>query len=134
MSFVKTMNNNATMPYKSRSSDDLSHMFEDEQPRIVSIDLHYGDTGENRLHRKKGGSVELIEEDDVKHCVKKKDGGKLDIKIKHPGSLHREMDIPEDKKIPMKDLKKEKTKAKREDDTSLMKKVNFAMNFKKGKK
>jgi hypothetical protein len=133
MSFVKTTNNNTTMPYKSRSLDDLSHMFEDEQPRIVSVDLHGGDNNSERIYRKKGGAVELIEED-VKHCVKKKDGGKLDIKIKHPGSLHREMDIPEDKKIPMKDLKKEKTKAKREDDPSLMKKVNFAMNFRKGKK
>lgn len=60
----------------------------------------------------------------------KKGGG---IDIKHPGKLHREMDIPEGKKIPCKALKHEKAKARKEGDKTLMKEVVFAENAKKFK-
>lgn len=63
--------------------------------------------GTERLHLKKGG----------------------EIKIKRPGALHRELDIPEDKKIPMKTLNKAKSKAEKTGDTRLMKQVTFAKNF-----
>ena len=59
--------------------------------------------------------------------VKKNDGG--EITIKHPGALHREMGIPEGKKIPMKDLQHEKRVAEKTGDTTLSKRVNFALNF-----
>lgn len=61
----------------------------------------------------------------------KKEGS--EIKIKHPGALHRELGIPEGEKIPMKTLEKEKKIAKSEGDTRLMKRVVFAENF-RGKK
>ncbi len=51
-----------------------------------------------------------------------------EIKIKNPGALHREMDIPEGEKIPMKALRSEMHKADRDDDKKLKQRVNFAMN------
>lgn len=63
-----------------------------------------------------------------------KKGGNVDIHIKHPGALHREMGIDKSKKIPMDKLKDEKRKAHDDDDAKLMKQVNFAMNARKFKK
>lgn len=77
------------------------------------------DTDQVVDYYKKGGDVK---------CQPHADGD--EIKIKHPGALHREMGIPEDKKIPMYKLEAEKSKAKREGDKKLMKRVVFAENFK----
>lgn len=61
-----------------------------------------------------------------------KKGGMIDIK--HPGALHKEMGISEKKKIPVKDLKQEKMKAEKNDDKTLSKRVNFALNARKWNK
>lgn len=69
-------------------------------------------------------------ENNMAGVMKLAQGGKADfspINIKHPGALHRALDIPMDKKIPLKVLKKE------EDSKSplMRKRVNFALNARK---
>jgi len=64
--------------------------------------------------------------------VKAKNGKvKIVIKESNKGALHEEMGIAEDKKIPAKDLAKEKKEAETTGDTKLMKRVVFAQNARK---
>lgn len=56
------------------------------------------------------------------------DGGKVDIEIKRTGVLHKEMGIPEGKKIPLTEIKSVKEEAKRDGDTRLVRQATFAEN------
>jgi hypothetical protein len=79
---------------------------------------------------KKGGCVgEYADGEDVIEGVPHKKG--MDIKIKHPGALHKELGIPENKKIPTKKIDSELSKAKKDDDTTLEKRLVFAKNARK---
>lgn len=90
-----------------RLNQTLKDAFSTDYRKSMDYMSDYNHKGKDRLHFKKGG----------------------EINIKRPGALHRELDIPEDKKIPLKTLNKAKKKAEETDNTRLMKQVTFAKNF-----
>jgi hypothetical protein len=55
----------------------------------------------------------------------------IEIKESHKGKLHRRMGVPAGHKIGIGDLMREKAKARREHDPSLMKEATFALNARK---
>lgn len=50
------------------------------------------------------------------------------VRIRHPGKLHRKLNIPPDEKIPERELLKVKSEAKRRHETGLEREATFALN------
>lgn len=97
-------------------------------------DVDYGRDLEESFFMRKNADQDFFGKAYRDERLKFNKGGKVDIKIKHPGALHKEMGIPMDKKIPVKALKAEKREAKEDGDTKTMKRVNFALNARKWNK
>ena len=51
--------------------------------------------------------------------------------IKRPGALHKELGVKEGKKIPAKKMVAAKNRAKKTDDTRLLRQINLAKTLKK---
>lgn len=56
------------------------------------------------------------------------------IKIKHKGLLHEKMGVAKGKKIPTKDISKDKSKAKKNGNTAEVKRDTFTLNARQWKK
>lgn len=129
------------------NSSTLLNLIKEDTPHQIAVRMdRESDSHGDRIYRKTGGSIaksmkHFIKED-MKHDKAQlerlernhKSGGKIDINIKRPGALHKEMGIPEDKKIPIDKLKKVKKSAEKEGDTRLVKQAVFAENAKKWNK
>lgn len=109
-------------PNNTKADQDVIDSLKD--PWNSNVRENFEDDEDDRPTFRTGGKV----------CTKMKDGGAMKIKISHPGALHKTMGIPKGDKIPMSSLKAEKTKAKKTDNSKLMKQVTFAENARKWKK
>lgn len=110
-------------PTNTKADQDLINSLKDPWHSNV-MESDSDDDDDDRPTFKTGGKV----------CGKMKDGGAMKIKISHPGALREKMGVPKGEKIPMSSLKAEKTKAKKTDNSKLMKQVTFAENARKWKK